>query len=404
MVALRVIDVQRMTAILEAFSILDDIRWSDANNYNLINYCREDLTDDEKLLTHWLCYIMDRQMPFERIWAIGGYIISHLVHSYVSSPTRNVAEAIGPYIKRNGKTFYLEAPLEGPNPKLARYGITGHTVSFASRYMPEDLVLIYRTLGILDKVAGRSFARFICLALSEEMDLEQGIKRMALALNQLTYVAGGAVSGAKFDQRIREMDREIADFELEIEMGRTLWGRKRLWCTLRDYLKSPEFNPPFVSSLREAGYSNPDRWNKDSAELRAALRALELPGDVWNNAEVFRRGLFAPYVSNVRKTWDMPRTIREIYEFITRVGTTRFYPEQLDVSFDFVPRMCQLGMCDVCLFGGGIEETCHRKKDILCPVVLYSCGYRHRCDPSTCSLKEIPVRGFCKATRSAANP
>jgi len=393
-----VTDVGRMSAILEVFSLLDDIRWNEASNYNLINYCRDDLTDDEKLLTHWLCYITDRQMPFERIWDIGGYVISHLVRTYTANPNKNVAGVIAPYVRRNGNTVRLESPLDRPNARLGRYGITGDTVPFASRYMPEDLVLIYRTLGILDKVADRSIACFMCLALDEGMNLEQGIKQMAFALNQLTYAAGGAVSGAKFDQRIEEINREIADFKLEIDTDGALFGRKRLWCSLRDYLKSPEFNPVFVASLEKAGCSNPDRWKRDTVELKAALKVLELAGDVWNNAEIFREGLFRPYVSNERKTWDMPRTIREIYKFITQIGTTCFYPEQLDVSFDFIPRMCQRAMCAVCLFGAGIEEVCHQNQDLLCPVVLYSCGYTHRCDPSSCGFKENSVKGFCKSS------
>jgi len=297
-----VTDIERMSAILEVFSLLDDIRWNGASNYNLINYCRDDLTDDEKLLTHWLCYITDRQMQFERIWDIGGYVISHLVRTYTANPDRNVAEVISPYVRRNGNTVRLESPLDRPSARLGRYEITEDTVPFASRYMPEDLGLIYRTLGILDKVADRSIARFMCLALDEGMDIEQDIKKMAFALNQLTYAAGGAVSGAKFDQRIEEIDREIADFKLEVDTDGSLFGRKRLWCSLRDYLKSPEFNPVFVASLEKAGCSNPDRWKRDSVKLKAALKVLELPGDVWNNAEIFREGLFRPYVSNERKT------------------------------------------------------------------------------------------------------
>jgi len=213
-----VTDIERMSAILEVFSLLDDIRWNGASNYNLINYCRDDLTDDEKLLTHWLCYITDRQMQFERIWDIGGYVISHLVRTYTANPDRNVAEVISPYVRRNGNTVRLESPLDRPSARLGRYEITEDTVPFASRYMPEDLGLIYRTLGILDKVADRSIARFMCLALDEGMDIEQDIKKMAFALNQLTYAAGGAVSGAKFDQRIEEIDREIADFKLEVSL------------------------------------------------------------------------------------------------------------------------------------------------------------------------------------------
>jgi len=39
----------------------------------------------------------------------------------------------------------------------------------------------------------------------------------------------------------------------------------------------------------------------------------------------------------------MPRTARRLYEFLQSVSPMRFYPEQLDVSFDFVPRMCVTG-------------------------------------------------------------
>jgi hypothetical protein len=392
-------EVQKMSAILTVFSKLDDIRWNEASNYNLINYCSNDLTADEKLLIHWLCYITDRQMPFKRIWDIGGYVISHLVRTYTANPNNEVwGEVISPYVRRNGNTVRLESPLEGLNARLGRYGITGDTVPFASRYMPEDLALIYRTLGILDKVAQRSMARFMCLALDEEMNLEQEIKQLALALNQLTYTAGGAVSGAQFDQQIEKVGREISDFELDTDADGALFGRKRLWCSIRDYLKSPEFNRVFVTSLDEASCSNPNRWARDSVELKAALNVLELPGDVWNNAEIFREGLFRPYIANERKTWDMPRTVREIYNCIKQTETKCFYPEQLDVTFDFIPRMCESSMCAVCLFGAGIKEVCHQKKDLLCPVVLYSCGYTHRCNPSECSFKEDSTKGFCKSS------
>ncbi len=398
MLPFEVTDVRRMSAILDVFSFLDDVRWNNVSNYNSVNYCRDDLTEAEKLLTHWLCYIMDRQMPFERIWDIGGYVISHLVHTYTTNPGKSAVDVFTAYIRREGDTFHLEAPLDQPNDKLKRYGIVGDRVPFASRYMPEDLVLIYHTLGVLDKVAGRNMGHFLCLTLGKERNLEQGIRRMAFALNQLTYAVGGSVSGNKFAQRMEEIEREVADFELEVNMNGSLFGRKRLWCSLRDYLKSPEFNPIFVASLEKSGYPDADRWRRNSDELKAALRVLELPGDLWNNAGIFRRGLFSPYVSNERKTWDMPRTIREIYEFISRIEATPFYPEQLDVSFDFVPRMCRLAMCAVCPFGSGIEEVCHQNPDLLCPIVLYSCGYMYRCDPSSCEIKKNSVKGFCKSS------
>ncbi len=93
MSAFRITDTNAIVAILDVFSALDDVRWKNPLNYNLINYCTEDLSADEKLLTHWLCYIMDRQMPFQRIWDIGGYVVSHLVRVYTRGPGEDVWES-----------------------------------------------------------------------------------------------------------------------------------------------------------------------------------------------------------------------------------------------------------------------------------------------------------------------
>ena len=66
--------------LFEITNFLDNARWLSKENYNLINFFTTGLSDDEKLLTHWLCYITDRQMPFRRIWDIGGFIFSELVN------------------------------------------------------------------------------------------------------------------------------------------------------------------------------------------------------------------------------------------------------------------------------------------------------------------------------------
>ena len=92
----------------------------------------------------------------------------------------------------------------------------------------------------------------------------------------------------------------------------------------------------------------------------------------------------------------MPQTIRRAYELLSKDHDLQFYPEQLDVTFDFVPRMCERDMCDVCLFGGGIDNICHQKPDYLCPVALVACGYQHTCGPKECDLKENRARGYCK--------
>ena len=396
MPTLQIIEPEKMMNILETFAKLDEIRWNASTNYNLINYCRNDLSADEKLLTHYLSYIMDRQMPFQRIWNIGGYVISHLVRTFKSNPNTSVHDIVYGYIKQN-KKVYLECPRVESNNRLASYGINGETVQFASRYMPEDAVLIYRTLLILDKTSDRSLARFMAEAVGSETDIAKGIRKMACAMNKMTYSIAGAVSVSNFSKHMEHESATISEFNLNNSFKEHLFGRKRLWCSLRDYLKSPEFNEVFISALNEVNAKNCKMWSRSNPALQSALNVLELPGDVWNNAEVFREGLFRPYLTNEQKSWDMPRTIRKIYNILSKSLGLQFYPEQLDVSFDFVPRMCERrDMCDVCFFGAGVSKTCHQKAKVLCPIALYSCGYKHICAPDTCNFKSDCVKGYCK--------
>lgn len=401
MSCLEVVDIHRVSLILETFSYLDDIRWKETSNYNLINYCCDDLTSDEKLLTHYLCYIIDRQMPFMRIWDIGGYIISHLVRVYTREKKRDVVKLLYNYIQIDRNIISLKCPLITDNVRILKYGITGTSLSFSSRFPPEDLVLIYRTLEILNKVSRRSILQYIIKAINSENNYRHSIKKIASALDELTYVSGCRVKANEFDNKIESIAREVNDFVFDKNIDKVLSNRKRLWCSLRDYLKSPEFNNIFVNGLKELNFTNAEQWNRKNPELIESLDVLELPGDVWNNSEIFRKGLFSPYLRNERKSWDMPQTVREIFKYITNVREIRFYPEQLDVTFDFVPKMCDNDMCDICLFGDGIEKVCHQKAGLFCSVFLFTCGYRYICKPESCIIKKNLVKGFCKSSTTA---
>lgn len=407
----RITNPEKMKSILQTFASLDAIRWSYSPNYNLINYCDPVLTADEKILTHWLCYITDRQMPFMRIWNIGGYVLSHLVRAY-SRSSDEVLGLVAGYVmsvQREGKVgIALECPLENPNQRLKLQGITSGPLSFASRYVPEDIVLILRTLEILDRTSQRRFARYLSQVAPEQINIGEAVERWTAALDGLTYEAGCQVSALELPDKMRGVS-EKAHVEAEaflrspaewVDQKRKRFipfgNRKRLWCSLRDYLKSPEFNTLFVEALAEVGVRNAERWSCRNPELRSVLDRLELPGDTWNNNDTFRDGLFMPYIENKRKTWDMPRTIREIYNLLIDDLKGTFHPEQLDVTFDFVPRMCERQMCKVCPFGGGISQLCHGKAGLLCPVPLVTCGYEHTCDPTNCSFKADSVQDFCR--------
>jgi hypothetical protein len=241
-------DPSKLGDVLRIFSALDEARWSDARNYNLINYCEDDFTFDEKLLTHW----------------------------------------------------FLRAP----------------------------------------------------------------------------------------EQFIAEL---VDDFK------RKPYKKRRLWCSIRDYLKSDEFNSYLVGALKDIDTHEAVRWSRKNVE-NAAFAMIELPGDVWNNDPIFRDGLFSsPYLGSTPPSWDMPRTIREIYNKMPDQNAA-FYPEQLDVTFDFVPSMCSKLKCHRCLFGGGIDKLCHQQRGLYCPVTLAACGYFYQCDPDNCAFKSDSVRDFCQSS------
>ena len=400
-------DPETLRLILETFSHLDEIRWSVKDNYNLINcYCGEgELNDDEKLLTHWLCYVMDRRTRFQRVWEVGGYVVSHMVRAYKDG--RGLDELRKAYVQEEPGKVRLKCPLgedadEDAKRRLARYmdgkGMDKGTATFASRYTPDDVVKMFRTLHILAKHYERSLAGFIAASYKGENDDRIAIRRMAVALDGLTYPVE-RVSVAEFGAAMEKMQSAADKFTMPTDVEREMFNRKCLWCCVRDYLKSPEFNPVFVHALEKCRAESPERWNiegrKSDPNLRQALDALELPGDVWNNSAVVRDGLFAPRLGAKPKSWSMPQTIRAAYTPLSEERLFGFYPEQLDVTFDFVPQMCVRGMCDVCLFGGGIEQVCHGNPDLLCPVALTSCGYRHKCDPK-CQLKDNRAMGSCK--------
>jgi len=144
---------------------------------------------------------------------------------------------------------------------------------------------------------------------------------------------------------------------------------------------------------------------KQPSKLRDVLRIFSaLDKARWSNTDnynlinniIFRDGLFSPHLGAIPKTWDMPRTIHAIHTQMAGPNDT-FYPEQLDVTFDFVPRMCAKLQCRRCVFGGGIGKLCHQQRGFCCPVILAACGYFFPCDPDACTFKPDSVCGLCQS-------
>jgi hypothetical protein len=311
MAPFEVTDAAHIKAILQAFACLDDIRWSNPPKRTLVNYCSDDLTADEKLLTHWVTYITDRQMRFMRVWEIGGYVFSHLVRAFERSD-RDVRSLVREYVRKKetgASNIAFQCPREGQNRRLELARMTEDPVQFASRYVPEDAFRVFRTLALLERTSDRRLGRFLSFFVSEDIPLAQSVRRLAVALDGLTYSAGARVTADQLEQELEQLPASVSYEAEEIRASPSAWlkskersfqpwGKKRLWCSLRDYLKGAEFNRHFVDALTGAGVATARRWRLENQELRVALDQLELPGDVWNNNKIFADGLFMPYLKN----------------------------------------------------------------------------------------------------------
>jgi len=103
-----------------------------------------------------------------------------------------------------------------------------------------------------------------------------------------------------------------------------------------------------MQAFRKHGYSEQiiRRYRKFQKELRF-LNQLELPGDVWNNNELFVTNFLRPLGRQlgvkVSKKDAEEGTVSEKVREICNEAQNRgynIYPEQFDVTFDFVPKMC----------------------------------------------------------------
>ena len=387
--------------IFKTISWLDTRRWNTEDNYNFVNFFRNNLTNCEKILTHWICYITDRQMPFEIVWDKGGYVFSELVYEYSRnkrSPEEILKEHYEKYQDKKGKERF-------------RFKSKTNNITFASRYVTGDYQNILQTLEILDKyeiaINGKKHKRNIVAFILHFIQRFEGkgdlLIRVASALHLLTYQLDGKKKKAISDKIIQILKDDVEFEEKLKEFKRTSTnGKKRLWCCLRDYKKGL-YHEIFNNAIKEVVLDNNAEkliniWKK------LPMNQIELPGDVWNNSPLFRNNLFAEMLdlNSIPKTWNMPKIIRDVYEQLKSDNEVKdrvkdFYPEQFDITFDFVPRMCNKKLCNVCLFReNGVDFICIPTKNKYCPVALLSCGYIAKCKEDDCIIKKGVSKGICK--------
>ncbi|MBW6534675.1 MAG: hypothetical protein K0B11_06675 [Mariniphaga sp.] len=391
--------------IFQIISFYDKVRWNSISNYNLINFYKTDLSDDTKLLTHWLCYISDRQMAFERIWEVGGFVFSELSNNFKENGDLNLLNPNHPnsFIKKNekgGYTFISNSIVDGNSILKKSYGYNEtDMVEFTPRYYPSDYYSILFTFDILREY-NFSLTNYIAVQINKYRENDDLIQRVLFSLYLLTYFEIGQPSKtniADFDGNIKKsknrakkvkailidsFEKEFMNFKKDI-----IFNQKRAWCSLRDFFKSPEFNSYFKSALRE---ENIDFEELELFSLRS-FQQFELPGDVWNNNSKFRNCILENTEYEKSKK-SLNKILRDYFEKSKDyLGNT--YPEQFDITFDFVPRMCENNNCDICPIGlikgnekSDFEKTCVIDTKYYCPVALTNCNYKIECNGKECDL------------------
>ncbi|MFA5303298.1 MAG: hypothetical protein WC393_02050, partial [Candidatus Nanoarchaeia archaeon] len=213
-------DVSKLFKII---SWIDLKRWESTENYNFIHYCEKINSQsdfDEMLLTHWVCYIVDRQMPFEKIWINGGYVYSSIISDFIKNKIP-IETLLKQYLKEDKKTFFYK------------------NREFASRYGKDDIDYIKQTLKILEKY-NFSFLKFLDTFLKKFKDDEKIVLKISCALFLLTYKIKKKINLDEENNNIINDDK-LFEKEYNNFVKSTNSSKKRLWCSVRDYFKKGSF-------------------------------------------------------------------------------------------------------------------------------------------------------------------
>lgn len=375
---------------LEILHFINNARWNTENDCYTPEYHPsldklETQKDEAKLLTHWLCYISDRQTPFRRIFKDGAKVYSYIVYLFYTEKDKSVIDILNACFDAEAKKFKCEDEKK--------------EVSFASRFMPADIVCIYKTLQNLKNKYDGSFSEFLKKACTSskigEIQLS-AIQNLAINLYVLTYENIGQptyediISEKKLDEnkfKVLKLSQMHVVSDLEAHKMSVLHNikflQKRLWCVIRDFLRYKHFNDMFVKYVGK-GFSI-----KNNQSL---LKDLELPGDVWNQNDKFQNCFWGN--GKFSEKGPLPKRMRQFYQELSQKDkTSLFIPEDYDVTFEFVPRMCAKEECAVCPFNtqgdSKVLELCHQKKGNLCPVIKFCSGSNFKCiGASNCPIQK----------------
>jgi len=307
----------RLRKVFRIMAFFDKARWEHLENpwkenkKSLINFYKEDLDDDVKLLTHWFCYVSDRQMPYHRIWDIGGFVYSEMVDAFKKEGLNVLnlkqmgsffeigQDSAGGFVARsegNEITRFYENDKKGKPEETTK-------VVFKPRYYPSDYFSFLATLHFLEEYCDKSFAKFMAEQVKRHQDKDDLVRRLLFSLYRLTYDNIGRRKKSDcecFETNLdfaKERSRKIkelydsAEFEnrfmefSKISKASSRFKQKRAWCSLRDFFKHPEFKEYLLRALKKEDVSENAI---ESLFSESNLHQFELPGDVWNNNSKFR--------------------------------------------------------------------------------------------------------------------
>jgi len=437
----------------DIIKIIDDFKWKKENKNTLydINYSHGNLKPEEKILTHWLCYIVDRGKKFEEIWDVGGFVLSDMVYNYytksldysnILNPNNQNSMIYFHYKKDNDKKdndkkdndkkdndkkdndkkdsdkkdseFYFRSK-EKANPKVDKYKnkTEDGIVKFTSRFYPSDYSCILYTFGIL---ADDRFKKSIIKYISEIIKIKykkngststkEYINAIAKGLNMLTYDDTRIDHSKlidKFNDRTEIIEKRLDTIKSwlkgkcpgELDNNTKFNSSKRLWCSLRDYIKNPLFKEHFKSAIeKEISNSNNqifDDFFKKVLKDNKGCKYIELPGDVWNDKPIFRDCFHKNDKNQKNRKGKLGKVLREKCGWKEE---NEWYPEQFDVTFDLVPRMCEKSNCNYCILNekldsNEINKLCHEVPEKYCPIMLLHCGYFVKCNgKDSCAIYE----------------
>ena len=385
---------EKTKAIVKFIRFLDEGRWLSHRNYDIPNYADKKMPPDQKLLTHFLGYITNRQISYKLIFSKLDFIFSQLIKDYYSdSSAYKLLLYPGTYIDcENGEKKGFKAcrlmddwAQYSEDKSLPRQEL----IKASSRFFPNDVVGIFCTLKVLTHFTEKSFSVYIrkCLSLATS---EHEMEFLLYGLWLLGYSTGqwkkNDLDYQKiYDRCLKQRFDAVKNFfdggGVPVTFRKERYKCKRLTCFVRDLFKCEHYIFLFQEII------SPQVMKK----LQNQLHVLELPGDVWNNNEHFRE-CFCTCSGMDQTQKRFNEMIRDFYENYVwkKLGLEKsdYYPEQFDTTFDFVPRMCDKNgqtNCQYCPVRHGdgkiAEEFCiaGQNENKFCPFLLYACGYQVLC-------------------------